>query len=1146
MGKFTLLRLCILGLLVGALLPGFRAEAGVVGSPHDFSRSSLLTTYQTNPIAASGVCSVCHVPHNARYGALWPRDLLSSYDNDLRMDGETGSPSDLANYKRKITVQCYDCHDYHAPSGGGVTPIDTFPPYNSFATNHKPQNIAFGFTTPASGRDSNSTMKEDPPAGLESGYYENNPPFLTSPQLYFGADSSSSSPFHRAIDNAVLARSGGHYFKSQDPTPGSVYRGDKLPCSDCHDPHAWDSVNKDWHAFFRPPKLYGGSRWSQFFSSSDPIASTYMANPADLPGERLRNDLESRKMCILCHGTSDSFTNRVSYNDINSSYSSTAKILYPPGTVAEHASTGPGSGVACVSCHNHNYINPNCASCHGFPPNPYSPARNPTPPSWAYSTRDPHPQHTGRADGQPLNSFSPYGFTCAVCHATSALGSRTILGVHKDTHYNIAYDLSGLGVPNPPDVESPTGLLICSNVYCHSNGGADNTMGGAGNYYRTVQWGVTPAPLLCNECHGVGTTPGTPGFGMPNYTSGPVGSPTANIHPAHVVDGGYECSVCHFDTAAGTYRTARTIRGTSTAYHVNGRREVVFDNTNAIGSYDNTNKSCDVSCHGLGKPAPGRPRWGGSLPFGCFDCHAGTEQVFKPQLDPGLPNPVDNAEYLWSGHGRSSSSVPPTYPGSGNLPAGFSNYTTAPVACYVCHSQTAAHTTKSPNDPFRLGSVPDNTLGGSGGAGGFTGAFADNTDALCLACHGTAAQRSGHDNVAAKGTTTVDAQTHARGITGTKYNWPLTPWKCVDCHDPHGDGKGGADRYMMIRSGINAPIDNTDANAGSDGKSRPKRTDANVRPVGFNSLLGYSTTAGVYSYAQSGNGPTWGPCEVCHTQTATFSRNRDNLGPHVSRTNRCVSCHPHTAGFEGTPCRGCHGPVAVVPGAPDVGRFWTSSGHGRFTPASLGRAIDCEDCHDTSYLTPFDHKTAGVPGSPPLNINTLSWPGKSPLNADTNPNANTSHLVAGYIDNAATSRQAIARKFDNQCATAPGCHATDYHRHQMDNNPPGVMRFGDRGTRANPKQYNWYSWDTSNPVNYPVLFYQSLSAWADNDIRAVAGMSDPTVNYGLCVTCHDPHGTGVTNTSGYPGLGTTNHMLRGNWLPPTGPATFCNSPGCHG
>jgi hypothetical protein len=286
---------------------------------------------------------------------------------------------------------------------------------------------------------------------------------------------------------------------------------------------------------------------------------------------------------------------------------------------------------------------------------------------------------------------------------------------------------------------------------------------------------------------------------------------------------------------------------------------------------------------------------------------------------------------------------------------------------------------------------------------------------------------------------------------------------------------------------------------------------------------------------------------VCHTQTTAYSRTLDNTASHGTRTNRCTTCHPHKSGFAATACKGCHGPdsVATAARAPEIGQYWTTSGHGRFTTGSPSRPIECEDCHDASYLTASSHKTDGsVTGSPPHNINTLGWLGKSPLNADTNSNANTAHLVAGYIDTAATSREAIARRFDSHCITA--CHTPGYHTHQNNNNPPGVMRFGDHGSKANPKLYDWYVWDTSIPSNYPTSFYKSRSSWTDNDIRSVGGMTDPAVNYGLCVSCHDPHGTGVTETTSYPGLGTSNHMLRGNWLAPAGPGTFCNSAGCHG
>ena len=99
------------------------------------------------------------------------------------------------------------------------------------------------------------------------------------------------------------------------------------------------------------------------------------------------------------------------------------------------------------------------------------------------------------------------------------------------------------------------------------------------------------------------------------------------------------------------------------------------------------------------------------------------------------------------------------------------------------------------------------------------------------------------------------------------------------------------------------------------------------------------------------------------------------------------------------------------------------------------------------------------------------------------------------------------------------------------------MRFGDRNTVSNPKGYSWYTLSS-----YPTDFYRSQSPWTDNDIRLQGGLSDAGTSYGLCVSCHDPHGTAATDTSFYPGLGTSNHMIRGNYR--TDSSTFCNT-ACH-
>ncbi|MDA8123544.1 MAG: hypothetical protein M0Z38_13395, partial [Deltaproteobacteria bacterium] len=166
-------------------------------------------------------------------------------------------------------------------------------------------------------------------------------------------------------------------------------------------------------------------------------------------------------------------------------------------------------------------------------------------------------------------------------------------------------------------------------------------------------------------------------------------------------------------------------------------------------------------------------------------------------------------------------------------------------------------------------------------------------------------------------------------------------YKCVDCHDPHGDGN-----YYLIRSAINNPANATDTNAGSDSYGTPKDNVLSV--ITFTSLTGFAAT----SYAVPGAGN--GICEVCHNQTTPYNNaGSDNTGTHATRTGRCTTCHSHTTGFKGqghaagANCKGCHVDPQnarrdIYP-ATSGDDYNSTSTHGN-TWANIVSA-DCEKCH---------------------------------------------------------------------------------------------------------------------------------------------------------------------------------------------------------
>jgi hypothetical protein len=131
-----------------------------------------------------------------RQPARFFRNRASSYRTNLKNDDNP--PSSTPNYILPPTIQCYDCHDYH---GGGSGRINDEPSYGDFHTDHKPQDIAFGFTKVGTGN-----MTEDPGGGSVSGYYENKPPAAAST---YGADPAlrpTNPPY--PTDNTNLLKTG--------------------------------------------------------------------------------------------------------------------------------------------------------------------------------------------------------------------------------------------------------------------------------------------------------------------------------------------------------------------------------------------------------------------------------------------------------------------------------------------------------------------------------------------------------------------------------------------------------------------------------------------------------------------------------------------------------------------------------------------------------------------------------------------------------------------------------------------------------------------------------------------------------------------------------------------------------------------------
>lgn len=150
--------------------------------------------------------------------------------------------------------------------------------------------------------------------------------------------------------------------------------------------------------------------------------------------------------------------------------------------------------------------------------------------------------------------------------------------------------------------------LICSNIYCHSQGTSFSSPFPAPNV--NLQWNTGISS--CQSCHG-GDSSKT--YKISTYAH------TAHINQASYLGSNFMCFRCHEDTSSATSDELLN----NIIFHVNGQRDVKFSDG---GSYSNFQCSNNY-CHSNGTEILdyiNPPNWnsGSALPNNCKTCH-GTE-----------------------------------------------------------------------------------------------------------------------------------------------------------------------------------------------------------------------------------------------------------------------------------------------------------------------------------------------------------------------------------------------------------------------------------------------------------------------------------------------------------------------------------------
>jgi len=819
---------------------------------------------------------VCTACHTPHY-AWGPGQWPRDLTEETTYFNQTSNP----NYVRGDTILCYDCHDNHST-------VDNDPPDSGFSLVRIPQDVAFD-------DDMRTTVPRDGlPDDNKLGYYE------------------------KPTSGTAIS---GHYVKFP-PGVGEINQGDKLPCNDCHNPH--DTTNQ---AFIRRKlanKTLVGVK-----------GSTYMAYTEIGDG---RNDADSRKFCIACHGTSEQTNDvAVTFAMINPRYGN-SRIAVPPNQVSAHSAV---STTACATCHKHNGLITTCTGCHGggiaaegnanfWPDGLGVPPRGnvyPNRPGW--HTRHVNAIATARYGAAPTTEKK--NTTCDTCHpnpgsagheANTSGSLADAADVHRDpqnptTHFkNIAGAVNGVQSESYDNSVAANGKS-CREVDCHYRvtTPVKGTVTADGD-----GWFQPLAVAGCPKCHGDGTT----GAALPNAHQKHVGTLSTQkaygcwyCHPSGVANANYSFS---HQTGVVEWDFANTLDpgGTRTETYAG-----LAVGTTAVKYGTGVFSACaSVYCH-----LQTSPPWNDVV--GATDC-----TVCHQTGQTAVPNPSSGLHY---------GSIPPTV-------SGTAHYDLLDVVsgCAVCHTSVRAQSTHV-----------DGTFNGGAGAGDVArmGLFSDYTQTA--------------DNVGScSGAAVGAAGCHAGGDAGTwarrwdaSINYATNGDECKGCHGGFGLSTD-TPAYGWTFGTTHNPTDGStehDYNWDGDANGPEVMTRHRICKTchGMNSIadrnVNYlatrlwdpSGTAGMHGDGKIQlNGPT--PSTGTGYNTATWAC--DNAichGGAASLHNLEASGWPvATVDFGGAVCDSCHG---YPPTGTETPRAFLD--HRSRSPGASGDAaflsahVDCANCH---------------------------------------------------------------------------------------------------------------------------------------------------------------------------------------------------------